>query len=549
MQITTFMAIKDALTNAPVLMSPDFTKPFEVVSDASLLGTGAVLLQEGKPIAYSSSKFILAERNYTTGEQELLGVFKALKEWRCYLEGSECTLVTDHNPIIHLQSQPNLSRRQARWMEYFARFHYNWQYRPGRINMADPLSRNPALASNYSDPASQNPALALIRLSLAAVTRGKAGTKPPPKPKPTDVVGIPAKKRQKRHVEPVVLSLYDRIIQGYVLVPWFDLPYNLKLLTKSPEGFWLSAGKIAVPHTDTLRDDIISEHHAPPLAGHIGITKVIKSLQRTFWWPNLKLSVQDFINQCHFCQTNKVTNQKAAGLLVSLPIPDANWTDISTDLIVALPVTTTGYDAILVWVCRLSKMVHLCPTTTTVSALQWAKLFIVNVVRLHGLPKSIVSDRDPRFTSHFWIEVCKMLGIKQAMSTSFHPQTDGQTERSNRTVEDMLRHYIDPSQTDWDQHLPAVEFAINNSWQESIKETPFFLNSGQHPLVPINLLDGPTVVPTATKLVNSLRERINDAKLCLQQAQQRQKALADTHRREITYVEGDMVLLNTKNIK
>ena len=109
-----------------------------------------------------------------------------------------------------------------------------------------------------------------------------------------------------------------------------------------------------------------------------------------------------------------------------------------------------------------------------------------------------------------------MLGIKQAMST-FHPQTDGQTERSNRRVEDMLQHYIDPSQTDWDQHLPAVEFAINNSWKESIKETPFSLNSGQHPLVPINLLDGPTVVPTATKLMNSLRERINDAKLCLQQ--------------------------------
>ena len=133
-----------------------------------------------------------------------------------------------------------------------------------------------------------------------------------------------------------------------------------------------------------------------------------------------------------------------------------------------------------------------------------------------------------------------MLGIKQAMPTSFHPQTDGQTERSNRTVEDMLRHYIDPCQTDWDQHLPAVEFAINNSWQESIKETPFFLNYGQNPLVPINLIDSVTVVPSATRLVNDLQERINGAIICLQQAQQRQKVFADEHRREVTYTIGDI---------
>ena len=151
--------------------------------------------------------------------------------------------------------------------------------------------------------------------------------------------------------------------------------------------------------------------------------------------------------------------------------------------------------------------------------------------------------------SHFWVEVCKMLGITQAMSTSFHPQTDGQTERSNRTVEDMLRHYIDPSQTDWDQHIPAVEFAINNSWQESIKETPFFLNYGQNPLVPLNLIDSVTMVPSAARLVNDLQGRITAAKPCLKQAQGRQKAFADMHRREVAYNESDMVLLNTKNIK
>ena len=186
---------------------------------------------------------------------------------------------------------------------------------------------------------------------------------------------------------------------------------------------------------DTLRTDIIREHHAPPLAGHVGTTKTSRALLRTFWWPKLRLDVGDFITKCHQCQVNKPTNQKSAGLLHPLPIPEANWDSISTDLITKLPKTNSGYDAILVWVCRLSKMVHICPTTTEVSAKGWAECFTREVVRLHGLPKSIVSDRDPRFTSTFWSEVCTLLGIKQNMSTSFHPQTDGQTERANRTLE------------------------------------------------------------------------------------------------------------------
>ena len=142
-----FDKLVEILCNAPLLQLPDFEVPFVLTSDASLVGTGAVLTQKDLPIAYTSSKFIPAERGYTTTEQELLGVIRALQEWRCYLEGGQhpVKLVTDHNPLIYLRSQPNSSRRQARWVEYLERFHYEWQYIPGRLNVADPLSRIPPL--------------------------------------------------------------------------------------------------------------------------------------------------------------------------------------------------------------------------------------------------------------------------------------------------------------------------------------------------------------------------------------------------------------------
>jgi hypothetical protein len=137
-----FEKVKHALTNAPVLAPPELGKPFEVVSDASGVGLGAVVLQDGRPVAFESRKLSPAEQNYTVTEQQMLGVVHALKTWRCYLEGSDFTVVTDHCPNTFLDTQVNLSRRQARWSEFLSRFKFDWEYRPGRTNVADPLSRN-----------------------------------------------------------------------------------------------------------------------------------------------------------------------------------------------------------------------------------------------------------------------------------------------------------------------------------------------------------------------------------------------------------------------
>ena len=153
----------------------------------------------------------------------------------------------------------------------------------------------------------------------------------------------------------------------------------------------------------------------------------------------MSLDVRDYVSSCASCQRNKVPAQKPGGMLQPLPIPERRWGSISTDFVTGLPKTQNGYDAILVFVCRLTKMIHFVATTTDVDAPEFATLFFDSVVRLHGIPNNIVSDRGSIFTSGFWTELCKKLGIRRKLSTAFHPQTDGQTERANRVMEDTVR--------------------------------------------------------------------------------------------------------------
>jgi hypothetical protein len=217
------------------------------------------------------------------------------------------------------------------------------------------------------------------------------------------------------------------------------------------------------------------------------------------------------------------------------------------DLIIHLPPTPRGHDAIVVFVDRLSKMVHLVACTTDCTARALANTFVQEVFRLHGVPRSLVSDRDSRFTSSFWKEVCSLLGVQQAMSTAFHPQTDGQTERVNRVLEEVLRSFVNPAQDDWDAYLPMVEFAINNAQHESTGASPFFLNHGQHPLTPVTAAM-PSRVPAAEAFAQDMRAALRRARECLHAAQQRQKHYADAKRSDLVLAVGDEVMLRTSNI-
>lgn len=512
-----FDAIKDMIAKDVILQYPDMNKTFEVISDASIMGTGAVLLQDGRPVAFTSKKLSSAEKNYTTGEQELLGVIHALNEWRWALEGPVVTMVTDHHPLTFLQSQPNLSRRQARWLEFLQRFHLQWEYRPGRTNVADPLSRNPGLKRLW--------ATAFLR----ALTRSHA-----------------------------LNPLRDRLVKATRADPWFDDADNVKDMTRTDEGLWQiqlptpgttkQHSALVVPSDAALRDDIVRMHHDSPLAGHMGRTRTLNLIQRGYWWPNMRADVEAYVARCDSCQRNKAQSGKTPGEMRPLPIPARLWGSVGIDFIVALPMTKSGKNAIAVFVDRLSKMVHLHATSNSVSSRELAEMFISSVVRLHGVPDDTVSDRGPQLTSAFWKCVTERLGVAAKHSSAFHPQTDGQTERANRVVSETLRNYCDAYSDSWDEHLPLVEFAMNNAVSASTGQTPFYMNYGFHPTLPMSV-PSDIANPAANETVEALTARLDRAKRCLQSAQARMKKAYDAKRKPVTFEVGTPVLLSTKNIR
>ena len=266
--------------------------------------------------------------------------------------------------------------------------------------------------------------------------------------------------------------------------------------------------------------------------------------------------VAKYVAHCDSCQRNKASSQSPAGLLQPLPVPGQPWSSISMDFVVDLPVTANGYDSILVMVDRLTKMVHLAPCHKTDDAFTVAWLFYKHVASLHGFPESLVTDRDPKFMSNFWASLMERLRMTHLASTAFHPQTDGNTERVNRVMEDMLRHSVRADQTDWDSWLPMIEFAINDSWHSSINNTPFFLNFGRHPRSPTEFVllaakrgrEPDDRVPAVKSMIQNMHDAISDAKRCLHAAQQRQKAYADIRRRDVEFKVGDQVLLSTRNL-
>jgi hypothetical protein len=262
-----FLALKELLCSAPVLRLPDFSVDFNIITDASLLGTGGILMQDGHVVAYTSSKFSPAERNYTTTEQELLGVIRALEEWRCYVEGKHVLIETDHNPLTHLDTQPTVSRRMARWVQFLQQFTYELKYKKGTNNVADPISRNPALSAPclYLAVMSQESRSQAVNHAATASRRVKVTRLQARKPKPADT------------------DFMSRIQAGYAVDDWFRTRRHLKKCTEV-NGFWMQDGQILVPNVDTLRTDIIRSLHSPPTSGHIGRIRTIEIQRRSFRW-------------------------------------------------------------------------------------------------------------------------------------------------------------------------------------------------------------------------------------------------------------------------
>ncbi|KAL4027967.1 hypothetical protein IC575_011157 [Cucumis melo] len=317
----------------------------------------------------------------------------------------------------------------------------------------------------------------------------------------------------------------------------------------SSDGGLLFERRVCVPSDSAIKTELLSEAHSSPFSMHPGNMKMYQDLKRVYWWRNMKREVAEFVSKCLVCQQVKAPRQKPAGLLQPLSIPEWKWENVSMDFITGLPRTLRGFTVIWVVVDRLTKSAHFVPGKSTYTASKWAQLYMSEIVRLHGVPVSIISDRDARFTSKFWKGLQTAMDTRLDFSTAFHPQTDGQTERLNQVLEDMLRACALEFPGSWDSHLHLMEFAYNNSFQATIGMTPFEALYGKCCRSPVcwgevgeQRLMGPELVQSTNEAIQKIRSR-------MQTARSRQKSYADVRRKDLEFDVRDKLFLKVAPMK
>jgi hypothetical protein len=536
-----FDRLKKQMTSSPILIFPDDDKPYKLEADSSGYATGAVLSQEGKdgkwhPIGFLSKSLSEVERNYDIHDKEMLAIIRALEEWRHYLEGAKHTfqIWTDHKNLEYFMTAKKLNRRQARWSLFLSRFNFTLHHRPGKQSLKpDLLSRR----SDHGKGENDNSDIVLLKPEFFQIQALKQGH--------ILLTGeesdlLKRIRDAKDFDESVVKAVEELKASGSKKVDGEEWSQE--------QGLVLFRGKVYVPQDKELRRQIVKAHHDSQIAGHPGRWKTLELVSRNYWWPGISRYIAQYVKGCDRCSRTKTFPAKPTGKLVPTQIPKDIWQIITVDLITGLP-ESQGYNAIMVTVDRLSKLVHVAPTTDTVTSEGMARLFRDNVWKHHGLPEQIISDRGPQFVSAFMKELNSILGIKTAASTAYHPQTDGQTERANQEIEQYLRLFVNHRQDDWAEWLPLAEFSYNNKIQASTRQTPFMLNTGRHPRLGMEPLRE-TKMPSVEDFVKKMLSARKEAEAALHKAAEDMARYYDQSRSEaITYKVGDKVWLDGKDIK
>jgi len=313
------------------------------------------------------------------------------------------------------------------------------------------------------------------------------------------------------------------------------------------EGLLYRKGMLWVPKT--LVQSVLESEHDTKIAGHMGQDKTIELIRRNFWWPGMNERIIDYVKSCPDCQKNKTARHHPYGLSSPLELPYTPWQSIAMDFITELPVSD-GCDQLWVVIDRFTKMAHFIPLPTNEkTAADLATRFAKEIWKYHGLPTDIASDRDSRFTSGVWQEFLRLSGIRPRMSTAFHPQTDGQTERLNQTIEAYLRAFVGKEQNDWVSLLPMAEFAYNNSVTSGNGMSPFYANYGFHPIAIDPASAGP-LNPASQVYAHWMHTVHDESRKGLEVAQERMRRYTDPKRQEPpAYQIGDLVMLSGRNIK
>ncbi|XP_042032226.1 uncharacterized protein LOC121778901 [Salvia splendens] len=532
---SSFLDLKGAMTTAPVLRLPDFDKTFCVETDASNTGIGAVLLQDNHPIAFFSKKLGPRRRVASTYHKELYAIVESVQKWRQYLLGREFVIRSDQRSLKELLHAIVQTPDQQLYARKLMGYKFRIEYKKGSTNRAaDALSRReeaeqPDLHEDASSTAEAN-------LDTDTTSDADEGDEAAhacalltaashPIPHLVDLL------RRETSSSPEMREITRDIKEGRAL-PHLSLVNGLVYYNR----------RIFVSSRSSARTPILIEYHSSKSAGHPGFERTLRRVTADFYWPNMKKEVKQFVEACVVCQTTKYSTQKPAGLLQPLPIPSQVWEDVSMDFITGLP-QSRGYTVVMVAVDRLSKYAHFAPLPTNFDTIKVANVFIDTVVRHHGFPKTLVSDRDSVFLNQCWKDMMRLSGTKLNFSTAYHPQSDGQTEVRNRGLEQYLRAFTADRPSKWSNFLPWAELALNCFHHAALGMSPYKALYGRDPPSLIFAEPSRSTPPEAAELIRQRGELLVELRRNLERAQQRMRESANKHRRHLEFKVGDLVLL------
>ena len=566
---TAFETIKHIVVSRECLTVIDHslldTNKIFVTTDASDTTTGAVLSfgptwETARPVAFDSTSLKEAELNYPVHEKELLAIMRALRKWRVDLIGSPFLVYTDHKTLLNFETQRDMSRRQCRWMEELSAYDCKFVYVKGEDNsVADSLSRFPferMQSSSDADAAAIHP--------YTSPSPPLGGSQPllsvnKKSPMTTIAALITIPPQQPKTVKPCTYEItvgdefLSKIRDAYTTDDWCQ-----KLLAAKrgmpdiviKDGLWFIKDRLMVPARCGVREHLFRIAH--DTLGHFGFSKTYESLRSSYFWPNMRKDLEEgYIPSCADCQRNKSSNTRPAGPLHPLPVPDDRFDSVALDFVGPLP-PDEGFDYLLTITDRLGSDIRLIPCNTNINAEELAVIFFDKWYCENGLPLELISDRDKLFMSRFWKHFALLTGIKHKASTSFHPQSDGSSERTNKTAIQAIRFHVERNQTGWVRALPAVRFHMMNTVNKSTGYTPFQLRLGKSPRVLPPLIPGPpnpsAVHIRAREVIERLQTDVADAKDNLMVAKISQSYHANkTRRDDPKYAIGDLVILSTLN--
>ncbi|KAH7556815.1 reverse transcriptase [Bipolaris maydis] len=534
-----FDRIKQIFLEAPVLEMYSPQRPTRVETDASDYALGAVLSQQcpdkkWRPVFYHSRKFSGAELNYDVHDKELLGVVDAFEQWEVYLLGLPDTIevFTDHQNLTSFMTTKKLNRRQVRWAETLAQFDFKITHRAGTLNgAADALSRR----SDLREEGHKEPHDALLK------TMPDGSLK-------YNQLELAKTAKVAEQVE-TLQQQWQRKVTEWVPREGENELAGLLPDKREPRD----SSKAYVP--EHMRSSLIKELHESKEYGHAGVDEMVRRLSKVFAIPRMRTKVQEILGNCLACHQNKPKRHKPYGLLQPLQPPSRPWTSVTMDFIVKLPKSREPgsgrlCDTVLVIVCRLTKGAKFVPTEETITADECAYEVSKAMVSEHGIPEEFITDRDKLFTSKYWSTFLAKLGVKKKLSTSFHPETDGQTERTNQTLEQYLRMYANKLQDNWVELLPTAQLAYNSTKSATTKHSPHYANYGYEPVAHRDPKDIESIAVGAddkAKLMRELHEELS--KNIAQRNLTTSKAANKLRIEGPTFKKGDKVFLSRQNLK